>query len=79
MIIHSVAPISNLLPQPEQQEHRYIPFAKGYLECLCCKNGDLTIQRVISTDPTAYLDGALAPGAPFGQTTPKGRAPYSGL
>ena len=39
--------------------------SRGYLEGIRDSRGGLVISRLISTDPAAYLDPGLAPGATY--------------
>ncbi|MCI9195222.1 MAG: hypothetical protein HFF14_06595 [Angelakisella sp.] len=65
MPIHSILPPEAYLEagppvQRVQKRCRY-----GVVDCLPLPDGRLQICRVISTDPAAFLDPAVAPGEIF--------------
>jgi hypothetical protein len=70
MILHTIvsaaqifAPLNTLLPTAGgDRTSQSIPFAGGYLEGTQGPDG-LTVERLISTDPTMYLDSRYAPGS----------------
>lgn len=71
MVIHSVMPANSIFPPEENSKRQCVPFAKGYLECTCGEDGGFVVERVISTDPSAYLDNRCTPG----QKLPRGVEP----
>jgi len=64
-------PIYSILP-PEAYQEEQPPAervckkcAYGFVDCTPLPDGRLRINRVISTDPAAFLDPAFAPGEIF--------------
>lgn len=65
MPIHSVLP-----PEAYQEERTPLPREEkpcpyGLVDCTRLPDGRLQVDRLISTDPAAYLDPAFAPGEIF--------------
>lgn len=61
MIIHSIVPFEKMFESPPQAPAEYIPI-RGGLVALDSSGGKRRVARVISTDPTVYLDQTLLPG-----------------
>lgn len=64
MLIHSVTPNWYLLDTTASVPIDTTPFAKGYLEGYR-QDGVFHITRVISTDPSVYLNPDFAPGSSY--------------
>lgn len=64
-------PIHSILPPEAYQEEAPVPqlvcktCRYGFVSCRSLPDGRLQIDRVISTDPAAFLDPAFAPGEIF--------------
>ena len=63
MPIHSILPEEAYLPQDPPPEQVCKRCSYGFVDCLPLPDGRLQVNRIISTDPAAYLDPAFAPGA----------------
>lgn len=63
MPIHSILPPEAYLPQDPTPEQVCKRCPYGFVDCLPLPDGRLQVNRIISTDPAAYLDPAFAPGA----------------
>lgn len=61
MIVHSVAPLCCLLPESPPECFETLDTPRGLVMGKKSESGFL-ITRVLSTDPTAYLDNTLTPG-----------------
>jgi hypothetical protein len=61
MLIHSVAPLSNLLPAPVYPPLTTRRFAGGMLEGQETPEG-FVLSRLYSTDPAMYLKSEYTPG-----------------
>lgn len=76
MILHSVAPLSLLLPQEETIPQESISTGSMSLLGRHTPQGFL-ISRVISTDPSVYLRGSCMPGSIYtGAAKQKSEASY---
>lgn len=64
MIIHSIAPLSMLLPPDEAPPPETLPVGNALLVGRNTDRG-FEVSSVVSTDPKAYLDGSLSPGTVF--------------
>lgn len=62
MILHSVAPLWQLLPPDAQPQLSCVEFEGGLLLGREGQEG-LQITQVVSTDPRVYLDERYAPGS----------------
>lgn len=62
MILHSIVPPEAVMyaEEPIQYETRQLP--NGYIQGVN-SNGKFTVSRLISTDPSLYLDPRYAPGS----------------
>ena len=65
MVIHSVAPLSMLIPEAPVRPCEIRRFEGGFLEGQQDPDG-FRISRLISTDPMLYLDPKYAPGQLLG-------------
>lgn len=66
-MIHTILPTECLLPPEEPLRCECVSCPYGWVEGLRQPDGRLQVQRVISTDPAAYLDEAFMPGGYFSQ------------
>lgn len=62
MILHSVAPLSLLLPKQEQPPLETLPAGGALLEGRRTPEGFL-VSRLISTNPADYLSARYMPGS----------------
>lgn len=62
-MIHSILPPEAYQEEQPQAEHIQKLCPYGFVDCLPLPDGRLQVNRIISTDPAAYLDLAFAPGA----------------
>lgn len=62
MLIHSVTPIDYLMYPPNLPQFEMKAYDMGYIEGYK-KENEFIVTRIISTDPKAYLDKKLFPGA----------------
>ncbi|MCI8441623.1 MAG: hypothetical protein HFG27_03710 [Provencibacterium sp.] len=62
MILHSVAPLSMLLPEQEQPPLETLPAGGALLEGRRTPEGFL-VSRLISTNPADYLSARYMPGS----------------
>lgn len=62
MILHSIIPPEAVMyvEEPIEYETRQLP--NGYIQGVN-SNGKFTVSRLISTDPSLYLDPRYAPGS----------------
>lgn len=64
-------PIHSILPPEAYEKPQSLPrrvekaCPYGLVDCTPLPDGRLRIDRIISTDPAAYLDPAFAPGEIF--------------
>lgn len=65
MIIHSIIPYEKIFEGTcETKAARYGAIKGGLAEISDTEYGPV-ISRLISTDPSVYLDASLAPGSPY--------------
>lgn len=62
MILHSIAPLSSLLPADETPAAETIEVSGATLSGRRTPRG-FEVSRVLSTDPAVYLNAAFAPGS----------------
>ncbi|MCI8622717.1 MAG: hypothetical protein HFG26_03545 [Provencibacterium sp.] len=62
MILHSIAPLSWLLPSEGNPQQETLPADGLLLEGRRTPEG-FRVDRLLSTDPAAYLDARYAPGS----------------
>lgn len=62
-MIHSVLPQEAFYPEEPFPPRECLSVPQGFLEGVRQEDGSFLITRLISTDPAAYLDPALEPGA----------------
>lgn len=63
-MIYSITPPELLYEQPQLPATRYCAFDRGFLE-VTGSGSSCTVTRVVSTDPSVYLDPKFAPGSPY--------------
>lgn len=61
-MIHTILPPESLLPQSILPQCECVSCRYGWVQGVRQSDGRLAVQRIISTDPAAYLDEAIAPG-----------------
>lgn len=64
-MIHTILPIEGLMPQDELPQCECVSCPYGWVQGVRQPDGRLSIERVISTDPAAYLDEGMTPGSFF--------------
>ena len=62
-MIHSILPPEAYQEERSPAEHIQKLCPYGFVDCLPLPDGRLQVNRIISTEPAAYLDLAFAPGA----------------
>ena len=63
MVLHTVLPLPLVLWRPEGQTYAYRRVHNGYLQGVQNRDGSFTLSRLVSTDPSLYLDPRYFPGA----------------
>ena len=63
MPIHSVLPPEAYGAPEDRPACRCLPCRWGLADCLPLPDGSWQVERLISTDPAAYLDPEAAPGS----------------
>lgn len=61
-MIQSILPEESLLPQTPPETPECISCPYGWVQGVRQPDGRLRVDRMISTDPAAYLDERFAPG-----------------
>ncbi|MBP1581242.1 MAG: hypothetical protein J6A26_02430 [Oscillospiraceae bacterium] len=64
MLIHSVMMLDALLPPQEPPSCSLQPLGNGWVEGVE-QNGQMTVRRIISTNPADYLKPEYMPGQLF--------------
>lgn len=62
MLHHTIIPMEALQEEPPTPEGVCLPCQYGFVSGARDDQGRLVVDRLISTDPAAYLDPAFAPG-----------------
>ena len=76
MILHSVAPLWQLLPPDTEPQLSCVEFEGGMLLGREGREG-LEITQVVSTDPRVYLDERFSPGVTYRR--PGGKQAKNGI
>ena len=65
MTFHSIVPPEALVPEEDVAPTQCHPCKYGFVQGQGDAMGMFVVNRVVSTDPTAYLDPLFIPGAIF--------------
>lgn len=69
MILHTIVPYEKIFETNDIPPTEYVNIRGGFAQ-LDTTGGKRRITRIISTDPSVYLDSTLAPGSDY---SPAGR------
>lgn len=64
MFLHTIVPPEQILQMPAAQ-YAYKRVGGALVQGVA-REGRFTVERIISTDPSMYLDSRYSPGAPMG-------------
>ena len=64
MIIHSIVPMDLICETPKPPESKCVKCDNGYVEVVNSASG-WSVNRLISTDPAAYLNPIYTPGSKY--------------
>lgn len=65
MVLHSIVPMEQIFAGTENQSYSYQRMNNSFVEGTT-RNGRFTVERLISTDPSLYLDPRFSPGGMYG-------------
>lgn len=67
MILYTIVPPQQVFYEPAKAEYEYRQVHNSYVQGVRI-DGKFSISRLISTDPSMYLDPRYAPGQFYGHT-----------
>ncbi|MFQ8599390.1 MAG: YlzJ-like family protein [Oscillospiraceae bacterium] len=67
MVIHSIMPIDFLVENPQAPAYETVEMGASYIVGQRNPKGQMTVARVISTNPRMYLDPRYSPGNVLGE------------
>ena len=63
-VMWTIVPPEVIWQQPSEEHLRVQGHPQGFVVVRAGRDGEETLERLIATDPKAYLDPALQPGGP---------------